>query len=321
MDGLPEKRLIEGREAAARLTSARYSLVAPAPATIKTTIRCVGIGLHTGQRIRLQISPAPAGTGIVFHRTDLGVHIPARFDHVSDTRLCTVVAKDGARVATVEHLLAALAGLGIDNAVVALDGPEVPILDGSAEGFVFLLECAGREELSGPRDIIEILRPIRVEDGASFMELRPSFRTGLDISLSIAFDAPAIGRQALSLAIRPDTFRSELMRARTFTHAADVTALQQAGLALGGSLANAIVVNGDSIENPEGLRMPDEFVRHKMLDIVGDLALAGAPIYGRVVGNRSGHTLNNRLLHHLFANPTAWRMVSVEPNQDWLSAA
>jgi UDP-3-O-[3-hydroxymyristoyl] N-acetylglucosamine deacetylase len=253
---------------------------------------------------------APAGSGITFRRSDLDVSIPARFDHVVDTRLCTVLAapdRPDARIGTVEHVMAALAGAGISNATVSVDGPEMPILDGSAAAFVFLIDCAGIEDQDAPQAAIEILRTVRVEQGEAFAELRPS-PIGFHMAMSIAFDAAAIGRQALSLHLTPAAFRAELAQARTFTQASEVAALQAAGLALGGSLDNAVVVDGARVLNPTGLRMRDEFVRHKMLDAVGDLALAGASLRGRFVAHRTGHALNNRLLHALFADDGNWRL-------------
>ncbi|HTB48297.1 MAG TPA: UDP-3-O-acyl-N-acetylglucosamine deacetylase [Acetobacteraceae bacterium] len=296
-------------------------MVAISPAwqqTLKAPIGCVGVGLHTGRRVSLNLRPADPGHGIVFRRTDLGRDIQARFDRVVDTRLATVLGDQrwaSARVGTVEHLLAALAALGIDNVLVELDGPEVPALDGSAAPFVFLLDCAGVMEQSVPRAQIEIRRPVRVSDGDAFAELRPSVsgRPGLEMALSIDFAAAAIGRQALSLRLTPETFRSELARARTFTMAEEVTQLRAAGLAQGGSLDNAVVVDQARILNPGGLRMRDEFARHKLLDAVGDLALAGAPLCGRFIAHRSGHALNNRLLRALFADVSAWRTVDAEP--------
>jgi UDP-3-O-[3-hydroxymyristoyl] N-acetylglucosamine deacetylase len=297
------------------------TMVAISPAwqqTLKAPIGCVGVGLHTGRRVSLNLRPADPGHGIVFRRTDLGRDIQARFDRVVDTRLATVLGDQrwaSARVGTVEHLLAALAALGIDNVLVELDGPEVPALDGSAAPFVFLLDCAGVMEQSVPRAQIEIRRPVRVSDGDAFAELRPSVsgRPGLEMALSIDFAAAAIGRQALSLRLTPETFRSELARARTFTMAEEVTQLRAAGLAQGGSLDNAVVVDQARILNPGGLRMRDEFARHKLLDAVGDLALAGAPLCGRFIAHRSGHALNNRLLRALFADVSAWRTVDAEP--------
>jgi UDP-3-O-[3-hydroxymyristoyl] N-acetylglucosamine deacetylase len=279
--------------------------------TIAAAISCVGVGLHTGRRVSLTLRPAQPGHGIVFRRLDLGVDIPARFDLVCDTRLSTVLGLPGqpaARVGTVEHLLAALAGFGIDNLLVELDGPEIPILDGSAAPFVFLLECAGVQEQERARPIIEIIRTVRAEMGSGFAELRPS-RFGFDMALSIEFEAAAIGCQALSLRLGPDSFRRELARARTFALVQDVEQLQSAGLAQGGNLDNAVVVDGARVLNPSGLRMRDEFVRHKLLDAVGDLSLAGAALRGRFVAHRSGHALNNRLLRAMFAEASAWRFV------------
>lgn len=291
-DTLPPPRLIE----------------VPAEArqhSLKTAIGCVGTGVHSGATVALTLAPAPAGRGIVFRRTDLGRDIPARFDYVADARLATTLALPGEpdiRVSTVEHLLAALSGLGIDNALISLDGPEVPILDGSAAPFVFLIECAGIAAQDAPRRFLVPRQVVRVEDGDAWAELRPAPRAeGLEMRLSIDFPAAAIGRQSLEVRLTPASFRRELAAARTFAMAEDVAALQAAGLALGGSLANAVVVDGARVLNPGGLRMDREFARHKLLDAVGDLALAGAPIRGRFVAHRSGHALNNRLLHALFA--------------------
>ncbi len=280
--------------------------------TLKAAIGCVGVGLHSGQRVSLTLRPAMAGTGIRFRRTDLGVEIEARYDQVVDTRLCTALASSHSpehRVGTVEHLMAAAAGCGVDNLLVEVDGPELPILDGSAAPLVFLLDCAGIVEQDAARSEIEVLRTVRVENGASFAELRPA-GFGFDMAVSIEFAASAIGRQALSLRLTESSFREELARARTFTEAAEVAHLREAGLARGGSLANAVVVDEATVLNPGGLRMPDEFIRHKLLDIVGDLALAGAPLRGRLVAHRSGHTLNNALLRTLFADPSSWRWAS-----------
>lgn len=278
--------------------------------TLKAAIGCVGTGLHSGQRATVALRPADPGTGVVFRRVDLGREVPARFGSVVDTRLCTVLAdpdEPAVRVATVEHLMAAIAGSGLDNVVVEVDGPELPILDGSAAPYLFLLDCAGQAEQAVPRLGIEVLRTVRVEDGEAFAELRPG-RSGLDLSLSIDFAALAIGRQAYALRLSPTSFRRELARARTFAEAADIARLREAGLAQGGSLVNAVVVDEAAVLNPGGLRMPDEFVRHKLLDAVGDLALAGAPLRARFVAHRSGHSLNNRLLRALFADPASWRM-------------
>ena len=274
--------------------------------TLAAAIGCVGVGLHSGAKITLELRPAAADTGIVFHRTDLGVDIAAGYETVSDTRLCTVVGDGAARVGTVEHVMAALSGCGVDNAVVALDGPELPVLDGSAAPFVFLIGCAGLQQQEAPARFIEVRKTVRVANGAAFAELRPASGDGLDLAVSIDFPAAAIGRQSLSIGVTEASFRSELARARTFAMANDVAALQSTGLALGGSLDNAVVVDGDRVLNPGGLRMADEFVRHKALDLVGDLALAPGRLRARVVAHRPGHALNNRLLRALFADRDAW---------------
>ena len=287
----------------------------PRRKTLKTAIGCVGVGLHGGRRVSLTLRPAPAGTGILFRRTDLGIDIPARFDRVVDTRLCTaLVAEDApqARIGTVEHVMAALAGTGVTDAILEIDGAEVPILDGSAAPFVFLIDCAGTVTHNVAAPIIEVLRRVRVEDKGAFVELQPAGTAGFEAQLAIDFPSTAIGSQALSIRVTPASFRAGLADARTFTLAEEIARLRAAGLAQGGSLANAIVVDGPLVLNPGGLRRPDEFVRHKMLDVVGDLALAGAAISGRFVGNRSGHALNNKLLRALFADRSAWRMAEGE---------
>lgn len=292
--------------------------------TLKAPISCVGIGLHSGRKVSMTIRPAAEDHGIVFHRTDLGAYLPARFDHVADTRLCTLLAdpaNPAVRIGTVEHLMAALAGLGIDNALVEVDAPELPILDGSAQSLVFLLDCAGRQAQGAARRVIQILRPVRVAEGDSFAELRPAAR-GFELTVAIDFSAAAIGRQAYSCELTPEHFRDEIASARTFTQLSEIDALRRAGLAQGGSLDNAIVVDGARVLNPGGLRSPDEFVRHKLLDVVGDLALAGAPIQGRFVGHRMGHALNNKLLRAVMADTSAWRFTTAAPfNQPVLEQA
>ena len=278
--------------------------------TIGNAICCTGTGLHSGRAVQLTLLPAAEGTGIVFRRVDLDVDVPARFDTVCDTRLCTMLASaehPEATVGTVEHLMAALSASGIANIVVQLDGPELPVLDGSSEPWLFLLDCAGIVEQDTPVMAIEVLRTVRVEDGGAFAELRPGLGDCLDMTVGIEFAAAAIGRQSLSLSMRGDAFR-EVARARTFTQAHEIAGLRAVGLALGGTLDNAVVVDGDRVLNPAGLRMADEFVRHKLLDAVGDLALAGQ-IRGRFVGHRSGHALNNRVLRALFSDAANWRAV------------
>lgn len=281
--------------------------------TLKSSIDCVGVGLHSGRRVNLALLPADTGTGIVFRRTDLGIDIPARHDAVIDTRLCTVLAAPDAphaRIGTVEHIMAALAACGVDNAIIAVDGPEVPVLDGSAAPFVFLLDCAGIVAQTELRAAIEVHRAVRVSDGDAFVELRPTTGHGLDLAVSIEFDAQAIGRQTCAMRLSEAGFRQGIAHARTFAMAADIAGLQAAGLALGGSLDNAVVVDDHRVLNPGGLRMADEFVRHKMLDLVGDLALAGAALRARVVAHRPGHALNNRVLRALLADRSAWRWAS-----------
>jgi len=285
--------------------------------TLKAPIGCVGVGLHSGLRVNMTLRPAPADHGIVFRRTDLGIEIPARFDHVVDTRLATVLGLDDgiARIGTVEHLMAALAGSLIDNAMVEVDGPELPILDGSAAPYQFLLDCAGSVEQDAPRTVIHVNRRVHVSEGDAFAEFRPASpgRTHLHMAMSIDFSAAAIGRQALSLELTPENFRRELARARTFTLVQEIDRMRAAGFARGGSLDNAVVVDQARVLNPAGLRMPDEFARHKLLDAVGDLALAGAQISGRFIAHRSGHALNNRLLRALFSEATARQETSMEP--------
>ena len=295
----------------------------PQRRTLKTAIGCVGTGVHTGRRVELTLRPAPAGAGILFRRTDLGIDIPARFDLVADTRLCTVLTASHvphARIGTVEHVMAALAGAGITDAVIDIDGPEIPILDGSAAPFLFLIDCAGTRGLGIPAPVLEVLRSIRVEDRGAVAELHPAVLPGFEASLSIAFAAPAIGRQAITMRITPASFRAALADARTFALAEEIAQLRAAGLAQGGSLDNAVVVDGPLVLNPGGLRRPDEFVRHKLLDAVGDLALAGATLSARFVGHRSGHALNNRLLRALFADPTAYRLVTHDLPADGMAS-
>ena len=278
--------------------------------SIGTSICCVGTGLHSGRKVNVTLLPAETGQGIVFRRTDLGVDIPARFDAVCDTRLCTVLGVGTASIGTVEHLMAALSANGIANLIVEVDGPELPVLDGSAEPWLFLLACAGIVEQDATVVAIEILRPVRVEEGEAFAELRPGVSDCLELSVAIEFAAQAIGRQSLSLSLRGDAFR-EVARARTFAQAHEIAGLRAVGLAKGGTLDNAVVVDGAQVLNPSGLRMRDEFVRHKLLDAVGDLALAGV-LRGRFIGHRSGHALNNKVLRALFADPANWRAISAD---------
>lgn len=279
--------------------------------TLKAPIHCQGVGLHSGAPINLTMVPADPNTGILFRRVDLkngARDIPARFDMVSDTRLCTTVSNDhNGSVATIEHLMAALAGCGIDNAVIEIDGPEVPVMDGSSEPFVFLIECAGVVEQSAERHAIRVKKPVRVGDDTTFAMLEPGHR--FTMAMGIDFKSEAIGRQDIFLEVSDLTFKRELSQARTFGFLHEVEAMRAAGLGRGGSLENAVVIDGDTIMNEDGLRFEDEFVRHKALDCVGDLALAGAPILGHFKGRRTGHALNNQLLRALFADSENYEQV------------
>ena len=293
--------------------------------TLKTSIGCTGVGLHSGSRVALKLHPAPADTGIVFRRVDLvggGAEIPARWSSVTDSRLCTVLADEhGVSVATVEHLMAAFYGMGIDNAVVEVNGPEVPAMDGSAWPFMFLMECAGVSELQAPRRALRISKPKTFVNGAKRVSFVPS-QGELSVEFEIDFKAAAIGRQYCRYAIDGDTFKSEISRARTFGLLSEVTALREAGLARGGSLENAIVVDGERILNDEGLRHANEFDRHKVLDAIGDLYLCGYPIIGHFSGVRSSHADTACLMRQILADPTGWELVDLYDTDHaaWLAA-
>ncbi|HWL57171.1 MAG TPA: UDP-3-O-acyl-N-acetylglucosamine deacetylase [Paracoccus sp. (in: a-proteobacteria)] len=282
--------------------------------TIAQKAQFRGVGLHSGAAVRLAILPAPVDHGIVFVRTDLGgVRIPALWDHVTPSQLCTLLDNgQGATVSTVEHVMAALAGTGINNAIVEVNGPEVPILDGSSEPFVTgILEAGIRQQPEAGLRAIRILRPVEVHHGQGFARLSPA--ENLEIHFDIDFADAAIGHQEKRLDMANGSFVHELMDSRTFCRQADVIEMQQNGLALGGTYLNAVVIDGDKVLSPGGLRHADEAVRHKMLDAMGDLALAGAPILGRYTGHRAGHAMTNKLLRALFAAPDAWEWVSVTP--------
>lgn len=278
--------------------------------TLRSAVSCHGIGLHTGAKVKLGLHPAPVDSGVVFRRLDLeepAMIIPALVDRVRTSELCTELASAaGIGIKTVEHLLAAFAGLGIDNVRVDLDGPEVPVMDGSASPFVQLIERAGVVEQVAPRRYLRVLRPIRVGDHRRFAELVPD--EGFRISFEIDFPNSPVGEQAISFDLDDDVFAAELGPARTFGFARDLEKLRSSGLAKGGSLANAVVVGDDGVLNEEGLRFQDEFVRHKALDALGDLYLAGTPILGHFRGFRSGHAMHAKLLRALFAEPSAWRV-------------
>ncbi len=285
--------------------------------TLKTAISCTGIGLHSGAKVTMTLMPAEADTGIRFRRTDVkgqGAIVPALWSHVGDTRMNScLVNEDGVQIGTVEHLMSALAGSGIDNCLIEINGAEVPVMDGSAAPFLFLIECAGTVELSAPRRAIRILKRVSVTDGDKTATFTPA--AGFKVRFDIDFASQAIAQQSLSLSITKGSFKSEISRARTFGFEQEVAYLRANGLARGGSLDNAVVIDstGTKVLNDDGLRYGDEFVRHKILDAVGDLYLAGAPIIGAFHGIRSGHALNNRLLKALFADQTAWTWTTVAP--------
>lgn len=271
-----------------------------------------GVGVHTGAYTRVSVRPAAADTGVVFVRSDVKDRdnvVPARGDLVCKTQLGTVIGNAaGVTVATVEHLMATFAMLGVDNAVVEVDGPEMPIMDGSAAPFVRVLDRAGLRPQERARHFIEVLEPVEVVDGDKRAALTPA--AGFEVAFEIAFPTAAIGRQAIDLGMDEAAFRTELADCRTFGFLAEVEALRAMGLARGGSMDNAVVIDGDRILNPEGLRRPDEFVRHKALDAIGDLYLLGGPLIGRYEGVLAGHGLNNALVRAMLARPDAWRISS-----------
>ena len=277
--------------------------------TINQAVLISGIGLHSGKRINMTLRPAEAGTGIVFHRTEgeRTVAIEALSDNVVDTRLATVIGKSGLSVSTIEHLMAALAAFGIDNLHIDIDGPEVPILDGSALPYVALLEQAGLRSLPRSRKYLAIRKPITVIDGEKRVTMIPSrfFRVTADI----AFDHPCIAQQHRSIKLSTELFCRDLAPARTFGFLREVEYLKANGLARGGSLENAVVIGEDRILNPEGLRFTDEFVRHKILDAIGDFSLAGYPILGHVKSFKGGHDINHQMVDQLLATPEAWKLV------------
>ena len=285
--------------------------------TLKNVIRATGVGLHTGEKIYLTLRPAAPDTGIVFRRVDLDVpvDIPARPEYVSDTQLCTTVCKDNVRVSTVEHLLSAMAGLGIDNAYIDLSAAEVPIMDGSAGPFVFLIQSAGIEEQNAAKRFVRIKRPIVVEEDDKWVRFEPF--DGFKVSFSIEFDHPVFDThtRTAELDFSTTSFVKEVSRARTFGLLKDVERLRESNLALGGSLDNAIVVDDYRILNEDGLRYEDEFVKHKILDAVGDLYLLGHSLIGAFSGYKSGHALNNRLLQALLADAEAWEIVTFEDTE------
>jgi UDP-3-O-[3-hydroxymyristoyl] N-acetylglucosamine deacetylase len=278
--------------------------------TLARSLSLAGVGVHTGAQVRVTLRPAAVDSGVVFVRTDIedrDNRLPAKGEAVVQTRLGTVLGNAaGATISTVEHLMAALNALAIDNAVVEVDGPEMPIMEGSSQPFVDLLDQAGRRAQDAPRRYIEILEPIEAVEGDARASLTPASR--FEVAFEIEFKSAAIGRQAVDLVVDEASFRTEIAASRTFGFAHEVEALRGMGLARGGSLENALVYDGDILLNPEGQSRPDEPVRHKVLDAVGDLYLLGAPLLGRYEGTRAGHGVNNALVRAVLSRPQAWRV-------------
>lgn len=277
--------------------------------TVAKRVTATGIGLHSGLPVTLTLAPAPADAGVTFVRMDLGIEVPARNEHVVDTRLNTTIAVGSARVSTVEHVMAALMGMGIDNCRVEVDGPETPVLDGSAAPFVCMIKEAGVQVQRAGRRFVVIDRPVEVRDGDKLARLEPA--DAFRISFTADFDHPLISNQALDVAVSDRTFEREIARARTFCFRRDIEKMQSMGLVKGGSMENAIVIDDFSILNPEGLRYADEFARHKVLDAIGDLALFGTPVVGALTAVKSGHAMNQALVKKVLADPTCHRVVRV----------
>ena len=286
--------------------------------TLKNMIRATGVGLHTGEKVYLTLRPAAPNTGIVFRRIDLASPVEIKADPyaVGDTRLASCLDKGGVRVSTVEHLMSAFAGLGVDNAYVDVTAPEVPIMDGSAGPFVFLLQSAGIEEQNAAKKFIRILQPVEMRDGDKWVRFEP--HNGFKLDLSIDFDHPLFdrARQSVCIDFSTTSYVREVSRARTFGFMQDVETMRSQGLALGGSLDNAIVMDEYRVLNSDGLRYEDEFVKHKVLDAIGDLYLLGHPLIGAFSGHKSGHALNNLLLRHLLEERQAWEFTTFARAED-----
>jgi UDP-3-O-[3-hydroxymyristoyl] N-acetylglucosamine deacetylase len=277
--------------------------------TLAKTVTAEGIALHAGSKVRMTLSPAAPETGVVFHRSDLGADIPALYDTVTETNLGTVIAKGAAKVGVVEHLMAAVAMAEIDDLLVTLDGPEPPILDGDALSYLTLLESAGFKDQAAPRLAIKVLKRVEVTHKDASAALLPA--DCLEYDFEIEFPTPAIGRQTYALAFSADAFRREIAPARTFGFVHELEMLKKMDRGHGASLDNTLAIEGDTVLNARLMRFPDEFVRHKILDAVGDMALAGHPLIARFEGKRSGHALNNQLLRCLFAEPSNYASVNL----------
>ena len=286
--------------------------------TLKALTRATGVGLHTGRKVAMTLRPAQPDTGIVFRRTDLGtpVDVPARADLVGETRLCSCLVQGAVKVYTVEHLMSALAGLGIDNLYVDLDGPEVPIMDGSAAPFALLVQRAGIEQQNAAKRFLRVAKTVEVREGDKWARVEPY--DGFKLSFSIAYDHPVIEKSAnaLSVDFADTSYLKEVARARTYGFMQEVEQLRESGLALGGGLENAVVLDEYRVLNAEGLRFGDEFIRHKLLDAVGDLYLLGKPLLAAFSAHKSGHALNNRLLRALLGDAGAVETVTFERAED-----
>jgi len=282
--------------------------------TLKSLVQATGVGLHTGQKVKMTLRPAQPDTGVVFRRLDLpsAPEIPARGDLVGETRLCSCLVRGEVKVYTIEHLMSALAGLGVDNVYVDLDGPEVPIMDGSAAPFVLLVQQAGIEEQGAPKRFLRVKKRVESRDGDKWAVLEPY--EGFKLSFSIVYDHPVIEKSNTSLTVdfARTSYLKEVARARTYGFMQDVEDLRDVGLALGGGLENAVVLDEHRVLNAEGLRYADEFIRHKILDAIGDLYLLGRPLLAAFSAHKSGHALNNQLLRALAADPAAVEMVTFE---------
>ena len=280
--------------------------------TLKRQVACAGIGLHSGSKVTLTLKPAAADTGIRFRRSDLGVDIPASVAHVGGTNHATCLSHDGAVVETVEHLLAAITSMGLDNAMVELDHREVPVMDGSSAPFVYLIQEAGLRTLGTPRRYLKVLRPITLSRGDKLISLYPS--DYFKVTYSISFDHPMLRHQSHTQRVDENAFVDDIAPARTFGFLHEVEMLRQQGLALGGSLENAIVLSETGVLNPQ-LRYEDEFVRHKILDAIGDLSLVGYPIIGHLVAHRAGHALHTAFAKRILEERDAWKLVELVPDQ------
>jgi UDP-3-O-[3-hydroxymyristoyl] N-acetylglucosamine deacetylase len=283
--------------------------------TIKRPVSCTGIGLHSGKKVNLNIRPADPDTGVMFKRTDIpgAPLIPGDVFHVVDTSMCTTVGKDGVTASTVEHLLSALFGLGVDNVIVELDSPEVPIMDGSAAPFVFLIRHTGLTSQDRPRQFYVAKREMGLIEDDKSLIVEPG--EGLSVTYSIEFDHPLIRRQDFTFDLSERNYDKDVSRARTFGFLSELKWLHEHNLALGGSLDNAVVVDEFRVLNDDGLRFPDEFVRHKVLDFIGDMALIGRPVLGHFKAHKAGHGLNNRMFRAFLDDPTAWQLVTPSPEQ------